>query len=80
VHKAKTTKCYHVISYHMKNKRTALLIRCSVEQAERIRLSAKEESRTISAYVLKILMDHIQLKDRVQKERIARLRERVWRP
>lgn len=36
--------------------RTALLIYCTAEQAERIRARAEEEHRTVSGYILNIVM------------------------
>ena len=65
------------IIYVMQNtKRTALLIRCSVEEADRIRASAAKERRTISAHVLKIVMPHIALREQFAREHNALLRER----
>jgi uncharacterized protein (DUF1778 family) len=43
--------------------RTALLIRCTVEQALTIRLQAEKERRTVSAYVLNILTSAIEVED-----------------
>ena len=34
--------------------RTALLIRCSKEEAERVRIEADKQRRTISGYILQI--------------------------
>jgi hypothetical protein len=45
--------------------RTALLIRCSVEEADRIRIEADKQRRTISAYILFIMARAIQLEDRL---------------
>lgn len=39
--------------------RTALLIRCSREEAEMIRVAAKHERRTVSGYVLRAVMNRI---------------------
>lgn len=39
--------------------RTALLIRCSREEAEMIRDAAKHERRTVSGYVLHAVMNRI---------------------
>jgi uncharacterized protein (DUF1778 family) len=39
--------------------RTALLIRCSQEEAEKIRQAAKRERRTLSGYVLHAVMSRI---------------------
>ena len=56
--------------------RTALLIRCSVEEAEKIRASAQEEGRTISAHVVRIVMRHIALREKFQLDHIEGLRRR----
>ena len=45
--------------------RTALLIRCTTEEADRIRIEADKQRRTISAYVLFIMARAIQLEDRL---------------
>jgi hypothetical protein len=45
--------------------RTALLIRCTVEEADRIRNEAEKQRRTISAYVLFTMVRAIQVEDRL---------------
>src|SRR5262249_28900618 len=50
--------------------RTALLINCSQKEAQRIRETAARQRRTISGYVLNILMKAIRF-----DESLARLRE-----
>ena len=45
--------------------RTALLIRCATEQADRIRIEAEKERRTISAYILGITARSIEVEDRL---------------
>jgi hypothetical protein len=45
--------------------RTALLIRCTVEEADRIRIEADKERRTISAYVLLITSRAIHVEDKL---------------
>jgi len=45
--------------------RTALLIRCSKDEAERIRVEAEKQRRTISAYVLHIMSRMIEIEDRL---------------
>ena len=47
--------------------RTALLIRCSNEQACSVRVYAEKERRTISGYVLNIVMRAVQLEERLQE-------------
>ena len=43
----------------MPSGRTALLIRCSQEEAEKIREAAKRERRTLSGYVLHTVLNRI---------------------
>ena len=45
--------------------RTALIISCSREQAANIHLRAEAERRTVSAYVLRILMRWLDLEERL---------------
>ena len=50
----------------MKNPdRTTLLINLSVHQAEQIRAAAKTKDLTISAYVLRAVMNRIEIEQRV---------------
>jgi len=49
-------------------KRTALLIRCSTEQAEAIRAAAKKQGRTISSYVLRSVSTRLNV-EREMEER-----------
>lgn len=42
-------------------KRTALLIRCSVEEAEQIRAAAQKSHRTLSGYVLHCLQNRLRI-------------------
>ena len=53
----------------MARKRTALLIRCSVEEAEKIRAGAAEERRTISAFVLSVVTRYIKLREKMKEQR-----------
>jgi len=55
------------------SKRTALLIRCSVEEAERIRSAAKKDGRTLSGYVLHCLHQRLELEGEMEMK-LARLR------
>ena len=61
--------------------RTALLIRCAVDQADRIRIEAEKERRTISAYVLGITARSIEVEDRLFSKMTAysRLNEIISR-
>jgi uncharacterized protein (DUF1778 family) len=43
----------------MTSERTALLIRCSKEEAEKIRAAAKRERHTLSGYILQIVLGRI---------------------
>jgi hypothetical protein len=44
-------------------KRTALLIRCTEEEAARIREGARRERRTVSAYVLHAVMNRMRVQE-----------------
>jgi len=46
--------------------RTALLIRCSKEEAERVRIEAEKQRRTISGYVLQIMSRAIEIENRLR--------------
>lgn len=48
-------------------KRTALLIRCTADEAERIRQAAQQERRTISGYVLNALMQRMAVQDKTRR-------------
>jgi hypothetical protein len=45
--------------------RTALLIRCNVEEATRVRMEAEKQRRTISAYMLQITLRVVEIDDRL---------------
>ena len=62
-----------------KSDRTVLFIRCSRPQAEKIRAFAENQNRTISAQVLKTVLDHIAMIERLHEEQDARLREKGLR-
>lgn len=55
--------------------RTALLIRCSVEQAQQIREAARREHRTLSGFVLNCLDYKLRIQAAV-KEKMYRRNER----
>ena len=55
----------------MNPNRTALLIRCSVEEAQQIRSAARREHRTLSGYVLYSLQQKLQIEAAVQKRLAA---------
>ncbi|HZE25872.1 MAG TPA: DUF1778 domain-containing protein [Terriglobales bacterium] len=46
-------------SSRMAGERTALLIRCSKEEADKIRAAAKRERRTVSGFVLFAVLSRI---------------------
>jgi hypothetical protein len=62
-----------------KSKRTALLIRCSVEEAEQIRAAARKQHRTLSGYVLHCLHRGLRIKAKLETQaaRIA-ARRKTW--
>jgi hypothetical protein len=45
--------------------RTALLIRCATDEADRIRIEADKQRRTISAYVLNITLRGVETEDKL---------------
>jgi hypothetical protein len=45
--------------------RTALLVRCSAEEAQRIRIEAEKQRRTISGYVLQITGRAVEIEERL---------------
>lgn len=51
----------------MAKPRTALLVRCSEEEAEMIREAAKHERRTISGFVLNAVLNRIAHKKRIEQ-------------
>ncbi|HKU21542.1 MAG TPA: DUF1778 domain-containing protein [Terriglobales bacterium] len=52
---------------HSEGKRTALLVRCSAEEAELIRQAAKAERRTISGYILNGILQRIAVQSKTKK-------------
>ncbi len=48
----------------MPESRTALLIRCTKEEAARIRHEAKKERRTLSGYVINALMNRMESREK----------------
>ncbi len=51
-----------------RTKKSALFIRCSEEQAERIRRDANAERRTISGYILNAVLNRIEAKEKLLRE------------
>lgn len=52
--------------------RTVLLVCCTREEAERIRVAARRERRSISAFVLNAVMTRFVLEGRLQERREQR--------
>jgi uncharacterized protein (DUF1778 family) len=50
----------------MSPERTALLIRCSKDEAEKIRAAAKRERRTLSGYVLHTVLSRISNQEKTR--------------
>ncbi len=65
----------------MAKTRTAVLVRCTEEEAEAIRRAAKRERRSISGYILNAVMNRIgnqaTLQERLAKYEVPRARERA---
>jgi hypothetical protein len=66
---------YQVISFNIMNgeerqasDRTALLIYCTREEAQHIRIAAKRERRTISGFVMNAVMTRLGIQFRIQKK------------
>jgi predicted HicB family RNase H-like nuclease len=58
--------------------RTALLIRCATDDADRIRIEARRQDRTINSYVLHALMRTVEMDDRLEgKANFQELRQGV---
>jgi hypothetical protein len=51
-----------------KRARTALLIRCSVEEAEAIRSGAKKSGRTLSGYVLHCMRNRLMVEAKLEAQ------------
>lgn len=49
-------------------KRTALLIRCSPEEAAAIRAAAKKQERTISSYVLRAVRTRLNVERQLEEK------------
>ncbi len=56
----------------MANTRTAVLVRCTAEEAEAIRRAAKRERRSISGYILNAVMNRIANQATIQ-ERLSKI-------
>lgn len=51
-----------------RNKKAAVFVRCTEEEAERIRHSARQERRTVSGFVLNAVFNRIAMRDRLLAE------------
>ena len=49
-------------------KKAALFVRCTEEEADKIRRSAKMERRTVSGFVLNAVFNRIAMRDRLLAE------------
>ena len=49
-------------------KKAALFVRCTEEEAEKIRRAAKAERRTVSGFVLNAVFNRIALRERLLNE------------
>jgi len=49
-------------------KKAALFVRCTEEEAEKIRRTAKAERRTVSGFVLNAVFNRIAVRERLQSE------------
>ena len=60
-------------------KKAALFVRCTEEEAERIRRTAKMERRTVSGFVLNAVFNRIAMRDRLlaEQETPAKVKEPV---
>jgi uncharacterized protein (DUF1778 family) len=57
-------------------KRTALLLRCSEEEANLIRDAAKHERRTVSAYIVHAVMSRLRNREKLVENMPETLQER----
>ena len=51
-----------------RSKKAALFVRCTEEEAEKIRRTAKAERRTVSGFMLNAVFDRIAMRDRLLAE------------
>ena len=52
----------------MRNKSAALFICCSDEDAEKIRIAAKAERRTVSGYILNAVISRIDAREKMLQQ------------
>jgi len=58
-------------------KKAALFVRCTEEEADRIRRTAKMERRTVSGFVLNAVFSRIAMRDRLMAEQEAEGKAKV---
>ncbi len=51
-----------------RGKKAALFVRCTEEEAARIRHGAKAERRTVSGYVLNAVMNRLEQRDKMLRD------------
>jgi uncharacterized protein (DUF1778 family) len=59
----------------MGQKRQAIYVRCSEEEAEKIRKAARAERRTISGYILNAALGRIQAREKFLSDFLERDRQ-----
>lgn len=52
----------------MRTRKGALFLRCSEEEAERIRSAARAERRNLSGYILNAVLSRIDAKEKLMRE------------
>jgi uncharacterized protein (DUF1778 family) len=50
-------------------KKAAIFVRCTEQEAEKVRQTARAERRTLSGFVLNAVFSHIAMRDRLLAER-----------
>ena len=58
-------------------KKAAVFVRCTEEEAERIRRTAKSERRTVSGFVLNAVFNRIAMRDRLLAEQEGEAKAKV---
>lgn len=53
--------------HHSEEERTALLVRCTIREAELIREAAKAERRTITGYILNAVLQRIAVREKTRE-------------
>ncbi len=63
-----------------RNKKAALFVRCTEEEAERIRRAARAERRTVSGYILNAVFNRIEMRERLLDNSMRELPARPKTP